>query len=261
MKYALFFDIDGTLVSFDTHQIPASTIFALTQAKANGHRVFIATGRPIQILTNIGAIEHLVDGYITTNGAHCFVGDEVVCTNAIAQQDVDIMLDDARRYDYSCVVASTTQFAVYNPHPDFDQIFIQQLAVEGLNADCMNLEKAFTEPILQFSPFFDIEHEQQLMPRLSGCISGRWHPAFTDITARGTDKGSALHKMARHLGIDMAHTIAFGDGGNDLTMIREAGIGVAMGNANDLLKQHADHITTSVDDNGILQAFRHFGII
>lgn len=261
MKYALFFDIDGTLVSFDTHQIPASTIFALTQAKANGHRVFIATGRPIQILTNIGAIEHLVDGYITTNGAHCFVGDEVVCTNAIAQQDVDIMLDDARRYDYSCVVASTTQFAVYNPHPDFDQIFIQQLAVEGLNADCMNLEKALTEPILQFSPFFDIEHEQQLMPRLSGCISGRWHPAFTDITARGTDKGSALHKMARHLGIDMAHTIAFGDGGNDLTMIREAGIGVAMGNANDLLKQHADHITTSVDDNGILQAFRHFEII
>lgn len=261
MKYALFFDIDGTLVSFDTHQIPASTIFALTQAKANGHRVFIATGRPIQILTNIGAIEHLVDGYITTNGAHCFVGDEVVCTNAIAQQDVDIMLDDALRYDYSCVVASTTQFALYNPHPDFDQIFIQQLAVEGLNADCMNLEKALTEPILQFSPFFDIEHEQQLMPRLSGCISGRWHPAFTDITARGTDKGSALHKMSRHLGIDMAHTIAFGDGGNDLTMIREAGIGVAMGNANDLLKQHADHITTSVDDNGILQAFRHFGII
>ena len=45
-KYALFFDIDGTLVSFKTHEIPPSTIFALTQAKANGHQVFIATGRP-----------------------------------------------------------------------------------------------------------------------------------------------------------------------------------------------------------------------
>ena len=260
-RYALFFDIDGTLVSFKTHQIPASTILALTQAKANGHRVFIATGRPIQILTNVGSIAHLVDGYITTNGAYCFVGDEMVCTNAIAQSDVETMLEDARRYDYSCVVASTTQFAVYNPHPDFDRIFIEQLAVEGLSPDCMNLEKALTEPILQFSPFFDIAHEQELMPRLPGCISGRWHPAFTDITARGTDKGSALHKMARHLGIDMSHTVAFGDGGNDLTMIREAGIGIAMGNANEQLKAQANHITTSVDDDGILQAFRHFEII
>lgn len=260
-KYALFFDIDGTLVSFETHQIPASTIFALTQAKANGHRVYIATGRPIQILTNIGAIEHLVDGYITTNGAYCFIGDEVVITNAIAQQDVDTMLEDARRYDYSCVVASTTQFAVYNPHPDFDQIFIQQLAVEGLSPDCMNLDIALSEPILQFSPFFDIAHEQELMPRLPGCISGRWHPAFTDITARGTDKGSALHHMARHMGLDMSHIIAFGDGGNDFTMIREAGIGIAMGNANEVLKREADHITTTVDDDGILQAFRHYGLV
>ena len=77
-RYALFFDIDGTLVSFKTHEIPASTIFALTQAKANGHRVFIATGRPPIIITNLGAIAHLIDGYVTTNGALCLVGSETV---------------------------------------------------------------------------------------------------------------------------------------------------------------------------------------
>ncbi len=260
-KYALFFDIDGTLVSFKTHEIPASTIFAITQAKANGHQVFIATGRPIQILTNVGAIEHLVDGYITTNGAYCFIEDEVVRCNPIAQKDVDTMLEDARNYDYSCVVASTSQFAIYNPHADFDDIFIHQLAVEGLSPECMNLEIALTEPILQLSPFFDIQHEEVLMPRLQGCVSGRWHPAFTDITAKGTDKGSALHAMASHLGLDIKQTIAFGDGGNDLTMIQEAGIGVAMGNANEILKQHADHITTNVDEEGILQAFRRLKLI
>lgn len=260
-KYALFFDIDGTLVSFKTHKIPPSTIFALTQAKANGHKVFIATGRPIQILTNVKAIEHLVDGYITTNGAYCFIGNEVVSCNPIAQQDVDTMLEDARTYDYSCVVASTSQFAIYNPHSDFDDIFINQLAVEGLSPECMNLDIALSEPILQFSPFFNIEHERQLMPRLQGCISGRWHPDFTDITAKGTDKGSALHAMAKHMDLDMSHIIAFGDGGNDLTMIQEAGIGIAMGNANDILKEHANHITTSVDEDGILQAFRHYQLI
>ena len=259
--HALFFDIDGTLVSFKTHEIPASTILALKQAKANGHQVYIATGRPIQIITNLHAIEHLIDGYITTNGAFCFVGDEVVCCNAIAPQDVETMLADSRTYDYSCVIASKTQFAVYNAHPDFDKIFIEQLAVEGLDPSCMSVEKALQEPILQFSPFFGIEHEKELMARLTGCVSGRWHPAFTDITARGTDKGSALHVMARHLQLNMNHTIAFGDGGNDLTMIREAGIGIAMGNANDILKQNADYLTSSVDDDGILNALRYFEII
>ena len=67
--YALFFDIDGTLVSFKSHEIPASTVIALTQAKANGSRVYIATGRPPLIITNLKAIEHLIDGYVTTNGA------------------------------------------------------------------------------------------------------------------------------------------------------------------------------------------------
>ena len=60
-QYALFFDIDGTLVSFRTHQIPDSAIQALTLAKEAGHKVFIATGRPPLIITNLGAIEHLVD--------------------------------------------------------------------------------------------------------------------------------------------------------------------------------------------------------
>ena len=70
---ALFFDIDGTLVSFKTHQIPQSTVDAIAQAKANGVGVFISTGRPLPIITNLKAIEQYIDGYITTNGALCIV--------------------------------------------------------------------------------------------------------------------------------------------------------------------------------------------
>ena len=67
--------------------------------------------------------------------------------------------------------------------------------------------------------------------------------------------------MAEHLGLDSQNTIAFGDGGNDTSMIRAAGIGVAMGNALESLKQEADYITTTVDEDGILNAFRHFKLI
>ena len=71
---ALFFDIDGTLVSFNTHRIPCSTIEAIEAAKQKGIKIFIATGRPLVYINNLADIAHLVDGYVTTNGA-CIVID------------------------------------------------------------------------------------------------------------------------------------------------------------------------------------------
>ena len=132
-RYALFFDIDGTLVSFKTHQIPKSTIFALTQAKANGHRVFIATGRPPLIITNLGAIQHLIDGYVTTNGALCFVGETVVRCREIAPEEARLVVTDAQEKDYGVIVIGESDVAVLDPHGEVDRIFRQELAVENLN--------------------------------------------------------------------------------------------------------------------------------
>ena len=84
---------------------------------------------------------------------------------------------------------------------------------------------------------------------------------FTDMTAKGADKGEGIKAMAEHLGMDLRYTMAFGDGGNDTAMIRRAGIGVAMGNALDSLKREADYVTSSVDNDGILNALRHFNLI
>ena len=259
-KYALFFDIDGTLVSFKTHEIPASTIFALTQAKANGSRVYIATGRPPVILTNLGAIEHLIDGYITTNGALCYVGDQLVCCQPIPMQDVMTCVNDAQEKGYSLIVVGRKDVAVLDPKGDVDRIFRQMLAVKNLDK-ASPLDEVLQQDILQLTPFFPADYEPQLLARMSQCVSGRWHPEFTDITANGADKGKGIQAMARHEGFDPNHTIAFGDGGNDTSMILQAGIGVAMGNAIDALKQQADYITTSVDEDGILNALRHFGVV
>jgi Cof subfamily protein (haloacid dehalogenase superfamily) len=259
-RYALFFDIDGTLVSLESHEIPASTIFALTQAKANGHRIYIATGRPITIINNLGSIEHLIDGYITTNGSYCFVGTEEVCCIPIPDADVRTMIDDAREKDYSCIIASETKFVVFNAHEDVERVFCYELAVSNLDIHAP-WQPALEERIMQFSPFFSADYEEEILSRMPGCVSGRWHPEFTDITAVGGDKGAALLLMAHHEGIDISRTMAFGDGGNDATMIREAGIGVAMGNAIASLKEEADHITRTADDDGVLAALRHYGLI
>ena len=259
-SYALFYDIDGTLVSFESHQIPPSTIMALTQAKANGHKVFIATGRPPIIITNLGAIEHLIDGYVTTNGALCFVGDEVVSCKHIPADEARLVVEDSIEKNYGVIVIGEKDVAVLDPNGDVDLIFRQHLAVENLNL-AKPVEYVLQQRIMQITPFFDKDYEAELMQRLPGCTSGRWHPAFTDITALGADKGEGLLAMARYLGFDPKYTMAFGDGGNDTTMIRTAGVGVAMGNAIDDLKKEADFVTTSVDEDGILNALRHYGLI
>ena len=67
--------------------------------------------------------------------------------------------------------------------------------------------------------------------------------------------------MAAHLGLNTSETMAFGDGGNDIPMLRHAGVGVAMGNAASEVQNAADYVTTSVDEDGILNALKHFGIL
>lgn len=259
-RTALFFDIDGTLVSFKTHDMPASTIQALTLAKANGHSVFIATGRPPLIITNIGAIGHLIDGYITINGALLFVDNKVVSCKDIPKQDVQTVVQDAQEKNYGLIVVGEKDVAVLDPHGEVDRIFRGEIAVDNL-CKAKPLDVVLTQRILQLTPFITASYERELMQRITCCTSGRWHPAFTDVTAKGADKGEGIRTMAALMGFDLQHTMAFGDGGNDESMLKVAGQGVAMGNALASLKDVADYVTTSVDEDGVMNALRHFRLI
>lgn len=257
---ALFFDIDGTLVSFQTHQIPASTVQALEEAKANGVQVYISTGRPLSLITVLGSIQHLIDGYITTNGAYCFVGNHDVCQHAIPRESVDLVISQAIEQQFCCVLVGTKHLCVFQQDETFNQVFLELLKVQGIDK-AVSQDVVLQEPILQLSPFITQQQETELMSKLPTCQSGRWHPAFTDITSLSADKGQGLQAMTNYLGLSLNETMAFGDGGNDITIIQQAGIGVAMGNAVPELKQTADYITTSVDEHGVREALIHYGII
>ena len=261
MYSALFFDIDGTLVSFKTHQIPQSTVDSIRQAKERGVGIYISTGRPLQLITNLKAIESYIDGYITTNGALCFVGEHIVNRAPIDKQSVAAIIDDCHRNDYCCIVVGESGVSLFNPKPIFDEVFVEGLNVTNIDKSVSAEEMLENENIFQLSPFFSASHEQEIMAKVTGCVSGRWHPAFTDITASVADKGKGLLAMAEYLKLDIAETMVFGDGGNDVAILRTAGMGVAMGNAGEEAKAAADYITTSVDDDGIMNALKHFDVI
>lgn len=257
-RKALFFDIDGTLVSFKTHTVPPSTVAALQEAHRRGAGIYIATGRPVGFINNLRPIEPLIDGWLTTNGAYCFIGDEVVCRHVFLQHDVDTILDYCVAHDVPAIVVGEHHIGAFNMKPEIVEVFGKGL---GVGADLLSpIEQVLDEAVLQISPFVSPAQEAELMPLLESANSGRWTPSFADLTPGGADKGTGLEAMARALGITLADTIAFGDGGNDLPLIRKAGIGVAMGNANQVLLDAADYITTSVDEDGVANALRHLGV-
>ena len=260
MTKALFFDVDGTLVSFNTHRIPQSAVDALAEAKRRGAMVFISTGRPMRLINNLDAIQHLVDGYITANGACYSVGGEVIACREIPNPEARALTGAAEREGFSMLVVGESRLTVVNDGADVDRYFRQMLAVSDLGEGTA-LTDVLAERIVQLTPIIDEAAERRLMPLLPSCVSARWFPAFTDITARGADKGTALMTVAAHLGIDREDTVAFGDGGNDKSILQAAGTGVAMGNAPDDVKAVADYVTASVDEDGIARALEQLRII
>ena len=254
---ALFFDIDGTLVSFKTHKMPDSAIKAIAMAKERGIKVFISTGRPRQLIDNIGEISHLVDGYITVNGAYCFDNGGIISFNPIPEVEVRKVLALADEMNFACMVVGENDLVMYNDNKKANRIFRQLLDVHGLNGTEL-IESVLMQPILQLTPIISRDDENLLMQSLLNCKSCRWHLDFTDITINKANKGMGLSAIISRHGIKREETMAFGDGENDISIIRNAGIGIAMGNSNESLKINADYITDSVDNDGIYNALQYF---
>lgn len=257
MIKAIFFDIDGTLVSFKTHAIPQSTIDAINELKRNGIKVFISTGRPKAIMNNLGDLEF--DGYITMNGAYCFAGkNEVIYKSSIAEDDVETLAHYVKKKFITCIFVKEKKMYISNPGWLSDE-FSSTLNIEPL-PEISALDVIGTE-IFQVSPFITPGQEKELMTMIPHCVSGRWHPSFTDIVAAGNGKQRGMDEILKHFDIALEETMAFGDGGNDIAMLKHAAIGVAMGNAKEEVKRAADYVTAAVDNDGIAKALKHFELL
>ena len=117
------------------------------------------------------------------------------------------------------------------------------------------------ENIYQCLAFVDSDTRMKLEEMLDHCTITSWNETGIDIIAKTGGKAAGMQKFLDKEGLTRSQSMAFGDGENDMDMLRFAGIGVAMGNGKDILKQKADYVTTSVDDDGIMNALKHFGLI
>ena len=262
MIKALFLDIDGTLVSFQTHCIPASAVEAIAAARRRSVKVFIATGRPQVLINNLGPLTErgLIDGYVTMNGGYCFVGDEVISKAPLPADEAKALLDYCAARGITCVVVGEHDICACQPGEMLHRIFNEYLHAKELPARTPEEALESIAEVYQMSPFLNAEQEQEIRPSIPHCEIGRWHPAFVDVTACGITKQLGIDQICRHFGLRVEETMAVGDGGNDIPMLRHAGIGIAMGNAGDEVKAAADYVTDTVDNNGLAKAIETYAV-
>ena len=251
-KKALFLDLDGTLLT-DKKELTSGNYEAIQRALALGHRIIIATGRPlVSAVMQAKALGLTGDGcyLIAYNG--CTLYDtyrkKTVFSSVLPMDLVYRVFEEANRrnihiqaYDETSVVVeprcNTSVAAQYSR-----RIQMTWKEIPDIHALKRNPEKLLIidynqkEPLDQFRDWLASFASDELDSYYS-------NDNYVEIVPKGMTKGGALRQMAEYLHIPMENTIAAGDAPNDISMIQAAHIGVAMKNADPEVKAAADYIT------------------
>lgn len=260
MVQAVFFDIDGTLVSWKSKAYNPSTKSALERLHSKGIYLFVATGRHrIEIEE-----EHLLDGlyfdgYITLNGQYCFNDKEIIYQNEIDKEDIKNIINQINSHPYPCMFIEKDKMYINM----INQIVVEtQKAVHTALPPVMDIRRALENPVYQIIPFVDSE-QAEIYPLsiLKYCKATRWNDYGMDIISESGSKKEGIKRVLEYYKIPLENTMAFGDGENDIEMLEYVALGVAMGNAEEKVKKAADYITDDADNDGILCALEHFNLI
>ena len=255
MIKAAFFDIDGTLLSFKTHRIPESTQRVLDTFHERGIKCVISTGRPMYQMPDW--LLHGWDAYITLSGQYCYDEGGVYRSCPIDPADVQVIYDQvmAGRFDSLCMQGK-------NSFVNRLSARVQSVADKaGIVYHEEPFEHVFDAPAYQFCAFVDPGEEHIVTDATSHVTTTRWCDLFCDIIPADGGKKLGVRATLERLGVAPDEAIAFGDGENDLSMFDAVGTSVSMGNAQESVKAAATYVTTDVDDDGIWNAAKRFGLV
>jgi Cof subfamily protein (haloacid dehalogenase superfamily) len=279
-KKIIFLDIDGTLVA-DDGWVPASAADACRQARLNGHEIYLCTGRSKPEIYDF-IMEIGFDGIIGAGGGFVELKDGMLYHKTVPASEVRRMVDFFNQHGVDFYLESNgglfasknflphVERCIYGdidndpdarrrkeeqPHPFIEGLIYgeEDLYKTDVNKACfLQSDKlSFAQIKAEFENAFDTI--QCTVPQF-GDDSG-------ELMVPGIHKATAIEALLTHLGLPKERTIAIGDGLNDLEMFDYCAVGIAMGNAKEELKAVADHVTSSVDEDGLHQAFRTFGLI
>lgn len=252
-----FFDYDGTLAIPRTREIPQSTRRALTVLRQRGHFIALATGR-----LQCNAVDYIdalgIDNIVADGGYSVTVDGKLVWMQPL---DLEPCKECLRRLDAAGVpwaVQTANEMLRHTPFADFETVAGDYYVPTRYDA---NLSIDSLDAIYKI--YFPCKREDEAALVASGALDGMpWVRYDSDtVFVEPMDKALGIKKMVDILDGSYSDVVVFGDGKNDISMFIDEWTSIAMGNATPQLKEHADYITTDVDDDGIFNACRHFGWI
>ncbi|PZF90508.1 Cof-type HAD-IIB family hydrolase [Listeria ivanovii] len=265
---AIILDIDGTLLS-DNKEITPTTKKALITVQQNGVKLILASGRPTTAM-HLYAEQLEMDKYhgflVSYNGAKvvdCQTNEELF-SQALTVTEGKAVLEHMKQFDVKVMIDKDDYMYVNNVFDSFvpyrgEEINIIEYESRGGNFKLCEKDDlaAFLDyPISKILTAGDPAYLQENYQAMMEPFKESFNCVFTadfyfEFTAQGIDKAKALDTVLKPMGISAENLIAFGDGHNDITMVRYAGTGVAMSNAVSELKEVADLITLSNNEDGI----------
>lgn len=261
------FDMDGTLLN-SRGEVSEENIEALDYLKEKGVKTVIATGRPSELLKKY-TNELGVDEYtITCNGsviAHPFK-DDVIHEKTIDKDTVISIIEMCEENGYGYILY--TKDAVVSKENERIKLFkriggsyikeYRANIIETEDSDFIKNNFSPNKILLTESNPEKYEELKEKVAKFNNIeFAQSWRGAL-DISPIGANKGNAVKKLSEYYGILQEEIIAFGDNLNDLSMIKFAGMGVAMGNGENELKDIANYITSTNDENGVAKAIYKF---
>ena len=267
-KKLLALDIDGTLTNTQKDITPA-TLEKIIEAQEKGHIVAIASGRPLPGIRKIADTIELdrFGGYVLA-----FNGGRIVdySTGEVVYQavlDNDVVRDI---YDY-CLKAGCGMVTYDGDRvitgTDIDgymtfEASINHMEIMRIDNFREYIDFPLNKCLLTADPDKAEKIEQELAEKFGDQLNiFRSEPYFVEIMPPNVHKATSLEKLLEALDMDRKDLVACGDGYNDLTMIEYAGVGVAMANAQDIVKEHADYITLSNDEDGLVPVVDKFILV
>ena len=263
----IFLDIDGTLTPPGTNTPPASALNAIRTAQANGHRVFLCSGRNLDMLSPVLTLGF--EGAVASAGGYVFVGDRVLydCPMEKTQQDIAMRL-----LRENGVIRTVEARDASWSDEDLADFFAQ---VGEMNSEMERWHKKISErlkirPMSKYDgrPVYKIvfmcRDQRQLLPARQALENEfnfvLWEPIRSgvingEMINRIFDKGRGVRIVAEALGVDLADTIGFGDSMNDLEMMDTVGISVCMDNGSPAVKARSSFICPPVTQDGLAWAF------
>ena len=256
MIKVIFFDVDGTLFSHTMHTIPDSTRKALHLLRENGIKVFLATGRGIEAIKKVAWGDLVFDGYVTLNGQICLDARENILFEApIKGEDAAYLIDvfQSKKMPLAFVEKNRIYLNLIDE--------TVRLAQEAVAIPMLPVEEYQGAPIYQIIGYTNPEETERLALKIPNCKITRWYEKGIDIISKNGGKDNGIQKILEVYGFSREESMAFGDSDNDLEMLKFVGIGVAMGNAVEAVKEAADYVTSHIDEDGIWNACKHFELI